>query len=67
MVEAPGTAPGSVLLIPQRVYRHSRCDRHYYEYKHFRAECKGDEDVNCNFGVIFQKNLILTQNWAGDR
>ena len=24
MVEAPGTAPGSALLIPQHVYRHSR-------------------------------------------
>ncbi len=24
MVEAPGTAPGSVTLIPQGVYRHSR-------------------------------------------
>ena len=23
MVEAPGTAPGSALLIPQHVYRHS--------------------------------------------
>jgi hypothetical protein len=40
LVEAPGTAPGSVTLIPRSVYRHSRDKPDTKEYTHSRLMLK---------------------------
>ena len=57
MVEAPGTAPGSVKLIPQNVYRHSRLPDDYY-YRPAENFCKDHLRFNlrwrafCAMGIL---------------
>ena len=51
MVEAPGTAPGSALLILQHVYRHSWRTSHF-NIEAMTALLKDSFVLNCLCGVI---------------
>ena len=60
MVEAPGTAPGSALLILQHVYRHS------WRTSNFNIESmtpvlKDSFALNCLCGVITHDLLLLSK------
>ena len=57
MVEAPGTAPGSVKLIPQNVYRHSRLPDDYY-YRPAKNFCKDHLRFNLRWRAFCAKGII---------
>lgn len=58
MVEAPGTAPGSVSLIPYAVYRHSPLpDTRNIRMPRVRCNNRGDRDVRTD--LVPRHPLVL--------
>ena len=63
MVEAPGTAPGSALLILQHVYRHS-WRTSIFNIEAMAAVLKDSFALNCLCGVITAQFVPFEQKIA---